>query len=126
MVDAKLVADDPLALTLENSTYRANMGGVGWTKRLRQATEAVLHGATQGHAGSLQDTAAEIHDWLGAACPTSATGPPLPDYNSAEERRAALWVAVLQQLVSDAEIDAFSAEAKGRPLLSWWRLSLLF
>jgi disulfide oxidoreductase YuzD len=75
-----------------------------------RSTKAVVHGCTRRFAGcTLADTAAEIKDWLGAACPGSTPGPPLPEYNSAEERTTALWAAVVQQLVSDAEIDAISA-----------------
>jgi hypothetical protein len=123
MADAKTIADDPLAHNADNSTWHANHGAQSWSHKLCAARRAVLHGALRAKQGSLQDISAEVHVWLGAGCPATAPGPPVTTYNSTEERRAALWAAVVSTVINDAEVDAISADANGRPLLKWWCLS---
>jgi hypothetical protein len=87
--------------------------------------KAVTNGCFAARCGTLTDTLAEVHTWIGAADPASAPAPPLPEY-SAEEQLAlprhrfapakylhsASWAALVKQVVSDAESDAIIAVVK--------------
>jgi hypothetical protein len=126
MADAKTVADDPRAHNAENSTWHENHGRASWNQKLATAWRAVLHGALRVNEGSLEDISAEVHAWLGAPCPATVPGPPVATYKDEKERRAnvcTLWAAVVSTVINDAEVDAISADANGRPMLKWWCLS---